>query len=249
MRVAMKWSALAAVLAVGVVACGDDGGPGGGDLSTEEKSVLANALAQTPDSVGISLFASSIVQLVENVGKLDPGTQAQVRRILGDDMRLSVSGTSAATYDGVGFAMEYDYNVGGQSFSGFFLGVVGWSGLTASGVAELVMVGGFGEGSTLPSSASGTIEAGDVFAIYVSGQTAYVGIAGSASATPDFGGGSTDCSGNVEGITYDCSFTHGTMAGDFEFTAETASAASYTQSPISFTGLPSLRISIFYSDQ
>lgn len=251
MRLSKKWGVLAVVCAVAVGGCGDDGGPGGSDLSDQEKTVLANALANADDPSGIGAFASSIVQLVEGVGKLDPGTQASIRRLVNDRLHLSTSGVAALSYDGVGFAIEYDYNIGGETFSGFFLGVVGWNGINTSTntVDELVMVGGFGEGSTLPTSATGTIEDGDVFALYVDGETGYFGTAGSASASPNFSGSSTDCSTTSQGITLDCAYTTGTMAGDFEFEAEDFSTTStYTQAPIAFSGLPALRMSIVYSD-
>jgi hypothetical protein len=252
MRVSKKWGVAAMVLAIGVGGCGDDGGPsGGGDLTDQEKQVLANALAQADDVTGIGAFAGSIVSLINDVGTLNAGTQASIRRVINDRLHLSTSGTAATSYDGVGFAMVYTYDVGGQSYEGFFLGVVGWSGINVSAgtVDELVMVGGFGEGSTLPALAEGAIEDGDVFALYFDGSTAYFGVTGSASASPSFGGSSTDCSQTVEGYTFDCSYTTGSMDGDFEFEAsDVAEEQSYTQSPIAFADLPSLRISVVYSD-
>jgi hypothetical protein len=250
MRLSQKWGVAAVVLAIGGGACGDDGGPGGGDLSSEEKSALAAALLQADTVTGLGAFASSIVQVVGDVGKLNAGAQAAISRAINEAVRLSASGIAAADYDGVGFAIEYDYDIQGQSFTGFFVGVVGWNGIDASAqtVDELVMVGGFGEGA-LPSTASGTIEDGDVFSIYWNGTTGFYGIIGTASATSNFSGSSTDCGQTVEGYTFECSYTTGSMAGDFEFEALDDSEASYTQPPIAFSGLPALRMSIVVSDQ
>jgi hypothetical protein len=250
MRLAKKWGGLAVALVITVGGCGDDGGPSGGALSSQEKQVLANALAQADDVTGLGGFAGSIVTLVEEVGKLDAAAGAAFRRAVNDAVRLSATRLAAASYDGVGFAIEYDYNIEGQVFQGFFIGVVGWSGINVSAntVDELVMVGGFGEGSTLPSSASGTIEDGDVFAIYWDGSTGFYGTSGSASASPNFSGSSTDCSSSSQGYTFDCSYTTGSMSGDFDFVADDDTGGSYEQTPISFSSLPSLRMSISISD-
>jgi hypothetical protein len=249
MRLSKKWGGSVLVLAMAVGACGDDGGPSGGDLSDQEKTALANALLQADTVTGIGAFAASILQVVGNVGKLNAAAQAAITRAVGDAVRLSASGIAATGYDGVGFAIDYDYNFEGNAFSGYFLGIVGWNGINTSTntVDELVMVGGFGEGA-LPSSASGAIEDGDVFAIYWDGTNGYYGTSGTAGATPSFGGPSTDCSQTVEGYTFECSYTTGSMSGDFEFLA-TGQSVSYTQSPINFSSLPSVRMSVTVSDQ
>jgi hypothetical protein len=110
------------------------------------------------------------------------------------------------------------------------------------------MVGGFGEEGTLPSSASGTIEGGDVFAWYTSTNTAYYGTSGAASVSSSSFSGSTDCSTSQGGVTMDCSYSAGRMSGNFNFTAETFQGASYTQAPIVFSNLPAVRMILSVTD-
>jgi hypothetical protein len=245
-----KWTrfgAVAVVLAMGVGCGDDDGGPG--DLTTSEKAALAEAL-ETTEFGGL---ASYVIQVVGDVGTLDAGTAASaVNSALAKAMSLSSTGSMAAAYEGaVGIALQFTYDFEGEVFTGWFYGVFGWNDINTStnSVGEWLLVGGFGEEGTLPSSASGTIEDGDVFAYYALNEVQYFGVSGEASVSSSSFSGSTDCSVSEQGVTVDCSYSTGTMNGSFEFDAERFSGTgSYTQTPITFSGLPALRMTISYSE-
>jgi hypothetical protein len=243
MRLSKTWGALAAVLVIGAVACGDDGGPGGGDLDDGQKQALTNALL-TADTAfgGIAAFA---VNAIGEVGKLNPGTSQSVVRAINEAIRTSVSGMAATEYDGVGLAVDYSITIDGETTQFWFLWVVGWNGLTSNSVSELVMVGGGGFDEPLPSSASGDVGLGEVLAYYLTGGLLHVGVTGQASISgSSFGGASQDCgSASEQGIEYECSYQVGTMDGDFDFEAESGSG-TYTQAPVVFAGLPSARLTL-----
>ena len=188
------------------------------------------------------------MQVVGKVGRLDAGTvNAALHTAIDRALNLSVAGTQASAYEGaVGIAIQFDLSAQGTSESGWFYGVFGWNGINTSTntVDEWVIVGGAGEESTLPSSASGTIESGDVFAEYANGTTYYFGTSGTANVSASSFSGSTDCSASQQGITVDCSYSAGTMNGDFQFTATTLSETTYTQPKVTFTSLPAVRMTI-----
>jgi hypothetical protein len=239
----MKFGAVAAMLAMGVACGDDDGGPG--DLTNAEKTALAEALASTE----FGGLAAYVVQVVGEIGTLDAaGATSAVNAALTKAMSLSSTGSLAASYEGaVGIAVEFEEEFEGEVFTGWFYGVFGWNDIntSTSSVGEWVLVGGFGEGGTLPSSASGTIEDGDVFAEYALNDVFYFGTAGEASVSAGSFSGNTDCSVSEQGITVDCSYSTGTMNGSFDFAAERVTGTgTYTQTPITFSGLPALRMTL-----
>ena len=239
-----KWMKFGAVtVAVAMAAgCGDDGSPSDGELPAAEKQELVNALAASD----FGAFAAFVVGTVGEVGTLDATTvNAAINTAFDRALSMSQTAIQGADYEGaVGIAIEYDYDVQGQAFSGWFYGVVGWNGIntTAHTIDELVAVYGFGEGGSLPTSASGTVEDGDVFAWYATPSQDYFGLTGEASVSSSSFSGSTDCSQNTAGV--ECSYGTGTMNGSFEFAAETLSGGPYTQSKVDFSGLPAVRVII-----
>jgi hypothetical protein len=245
-----KWTKFGvAVLTIAVAAgCGDDGSPTGGALSQSEKTALANALASTE----FGGLAAYVVQVVGSVGTLDAATAtAAVNSALTEAISFSSTGAMAADYEGaVGIAIEFDYDLQGEVFSGWFYGVFGWNGINTStnSVDEWVVVGAAGETGSLPSSVTGTIDSGNMFADYFASSTYYYGTAGTATVGGSFTGGSTDCSASQQGITVDCSYQAGTMNGSFNFTALSLQDASYTQSPIDFSGLPAVKMTLNVTD-
>ena len=242
MRLSKKWGVLAVVLAIGAGACGDSTT---GALSDGEKQALTTALTQADNTFGG--FAAFAVDAIGATGKLSAATSQAVSRAINEAVRLSTNGIAASEYDGVGFAIDYTLTNGGETTQFWFLGVVGWNGLSGTTVTELVVVGGFGFDEALPSSASGVIEAGEVFATYVNSGSVYFALTGQGSITgSSFGGGSTDCgSGTEQGLTVECSYQTGTMNGDFDFEAEhETTTATYSQAPVAFTGLPALRMTL-----
>jgi hypothetical protein len=244
-----KWMKFGAVaLAVAVAAgCGDDGSPEGTSLSQSEKTALANALASTE----FGGLASYVVQVVGAVGTLDAGTAtAAVNAALEEAISFSSTGAMAASYEGaVGIAIEFDYDFQGEVVAGWFYGVFGWNDINTSAgtVGEWVIVGGFGETGSLPSSTSGDIGTGNVFADYSMSNAVYYGTSGSASMSGNFSG-SNDCSATQQGITVECSYSTGSMNGNFSFMAEAISGGgTYTQTPITFANLPAVRMTIAIS--
>ena len=241
-----KWTTMfgATVLAVGMLAgCSSDNG-GTQDLTQADKTALTNALASTD----FGPLAAYVVQVVGKVGTLDAGTvNSALHSAIDHALSLSVAGTQASAYEGaVGIAIQFDLNAQGLAETGWFYGVFGWNGINTSTntVDEWVIVGGSGTEGTLPSSASGTVESGDVFAEYASGTTYYFGTSGTATVSASSFSGSTDCSASQSGITVDCSYATGTMNGNFAFTALSATEATYTQSNVTFTSLPAVRMTI-----
>jgi outer membrane murein-binding lipoprotein Lpp len=247
-----KWTTLfgASVLAVGMLAgCSSDNG-GTQDLTQADKTALTNALANTD----FGPLAAYVVQVVGKVGTLDASTvNAAFHTAIDRALSLNVAGTQASAYEGaVGIAIQFDLNAQGLAETGWFYGVFGWNGINTSTntVDNWVIVGGTGTEGSLPSSASGTVENGDVFAEYASGTTYYLaeadvpGTSGTATVSASSFSGSTDCSASQSGITVDCSYATGTMNGNFQFTAMSAAQATYTQSAVTFTSLPAVRMTI-----
>lgn len=244
-----KWTKFGAVaLAVALAAgCGDDNG-GGQDLTNAEKQALVTALQET-EFGGLAAF---VIDVVGEVGTLDAGTlNSALTQAFDNALSLSAVGSQAADYEGgVGIAIQFDYNISGEILQGWFYGVFGWNGINTSNntVDEWVMVGGFGEAGSLPASATGTIEDGDVFAWYSASDVAYFGTEGGASVTGSSFSGSTDCSGSSQGITVDCEYSAGRMSGDFSFLALSLNETEYTQSPIAFSNLPAVRMILSVTD-
>lgn len=246
-----KWTKFAAVALVVsmAAACGDDNGGTTQDLTTAEKQALVNALSTTE----FGSLAAFVVDVVGEVGTLDAATvNSALTQAFEQALSLSSVGSQAADYEGgVGIAVQFDYDVQGEVFSGWFYGVFGWNDIntTNNTVGEWVMVGGSGEAGSLPASASGTIEDGDVFAWYSLSNTPYYGTEGTASVTGSSFSGGTDCSASQQGITIDCSYSAGRMSGDFSFVAMSLGEDTYTQSPISFSNLPAVRMILSVTDQ
>jgi hypothetical protein len=242
MRGFRKWSAVALVVAV--AACGDSTGPSG-NLTTQQKQALINALSSTE----FGGLAAIVIQQVGAVGSLQASSSAsaQISKAINKALSMAVSGSAATTYEGaVGIAVEFNELYQGETFQGWFYGVVGWNGINVSAgtVNELVLVGGVGDTGSLPGSASGTVESGDVFAVYENAGTIYNGTSGTAAATGSFTGNSTDCSASGQGYSYDCSVTVGTMNANFDFNAINDNEQTYAQSGVQGSALPSVKMSL-----
>jgi hypothetical protein len=240
MRLSKQWGVAAVVLAIGAGACGDSAT---GALSDGEKQALTTALTTADPTFGG--FAAFAVDAIGETGKLSAAASAAVARTIDQAVRLSLNGIAATEYDGVGFAIDYTVTSGGETTQFWFLGVVGWNGLTESTVTEMVVVGGFGFDEALPASATGIIEDGEVFATYLNAGALYFAISGTGSITgSSFGGSSTDCgSGTDQGVTVECSYQTGSMNGDFDFEAEDeAGTGTYSQASTEFASLPAVRL-------
>ncbi|UCG88736.1 MAG: hypothetical protein JSW71_09440 [Gemmatimonadota bacterium] len=244
MRLSTKLGAwtIAAVLAV--AACGDDEGATGVNGSTftaAEKSALMAAITNTGAFEGTpaAAYASFALMGLDEVGTISAGRSAAIDQAIESGISLAVSGMLASRYDAVGVQLTYDI----QGQTGWFIGVVGWTGLntTTNTVDELIAVYSYGDGTTAPSTVQGSF-GGDIILVgaYWNGAR-YYAVEGNASITASGFSGSTDCS--ITGYT--CSYSQGTMSGNFGFTAEAAETTdTYEQVPVSFTGLPAVSVTI-----
>lgn len=227
--------------------CGDGGGGGTTAITAQEKAALTQALVSSGQLGEFGAIAAFAFAGVDEVGSMQAGTSAAVSAAVRSAIQASLTGIAATAYEGaVGFAIGYDI----EGETGWFTGVLGWNGLTTTGVSNLVLVaGGDTDTGTPPNTASGNIggeEESSVLAFYVEGTTNFFGTSGTASITgSSFGSGGTDCSQTSQGFTVTCSFTQGTMNGNFEFEAQAVTGGTtYTQAPINFTGVPAVRVLI-----
>ncbi len=254
MRTTWKVGSLITAGALVFGACGDNGtGPNGSTLSASEKTALLNAVTQAGALGDLSGFASFLFIGLDDFGTMTAGQQAAVAGAIEDGINLGLSGVAADAYDGAGVQIVFDVAVPGltERVQGWFAGVFGWSGLTASGVSEIVTAGAIGLSGTPPSSGSFSIleidaDEGGLATYYSQAQGGFVATSGTVSLSgASFGGGSTDCSGGEGGITVTCSFVVGTMGGGFNFEAtQITGSATYSQSQVNFTNLPALQVNI-----
>jgi hypothetical protein len=252
----LKSASRRATLLVAVLAVGCEAGDGA--ISALEKVALANALfnAQALEGLGPAAgYASFIFTRVDAVGTLDASTRAAVHHAI----NASISGVRAAGYDGaVGIVVIYDVTAEGENGRGAYTGVVGWRELDTQEevVAEAVSAGAVSTGTATPFE-SGNIALDDApSATHGLGtywnqatQSAYVSTSGSLSLTAtSFAAAASDCSASANGITVACSYRIGTMTGAFAFEAERANDGTgpetYSQSAVSFTALPAVRVEI-----
>ncbi len=208
------------------------------------KEDLSNALATSGalDGAGAAgSFAPFGVLMLPSTGSLSAGGAG------GPAARISaaISGVMAASYEGA-LGVQIIYTQGTQNYT--FTGVVGWEGFnqTAGTVDEVVTAGATTETST-PSNSSTIGAAGGYGSYWTRSPNAdYIGTSGSFSVTPSFTGGSTSCTSLLagSGVT-SCSYQTGSMTGSFAFVAaRVGGGTGYTQSLITFTNLPSVKITI-----
>ena len=208
------------------------------------KEDLTNALVTSGamDGAGAAgAFAPFAILMLPSTGTLSAGGAG------GPAARISaaISGVMAASYEGA-LGVQIIYTQGTQSYT--FTGVVGWEGFdqTAGTVDEVVTAGATTETST-PSNSSTIGAAGGYGSYWTRSPNAdYVGTSGSFSVTPSFTGSSTSCTSLLtgSGVT-SCSYQTGTMSGSFAFDAiRVGATGTYTQTPITFSSLPSVKITI-----
>lgn len=245
---------LAVALAAG---CSSDSGGGGGNITPQEKTALAAALSSAQALQGLgpaAAYSSFIFTQLDQVGTLGAAAQAAVNRAI----EASISGVRASSYDGaIGMQVSYTINSQGQTYTGAFTGVLGWTNLTTSPprIDEAVSAGAVNLVSSTPFS-SGTIQLDqgttDPFGLgsYYNrlNNSAYLSTSGTFTVSGvSFAGEGSDCSASAQGVTLDCTYTLGTMSGSFAFEAALRSGsgpATYSQSSISFSNLPSARMDL-----
>jgi hypothetical protein len=253
-----SWLAALAAAAVGVstISCGSSSSPGGSNFSAADQANLASALTNSGalNATGLAGFASFLTAGVTSVGSMNAATSAAVNAAVNSAIRSSLNGVAAtSSYEGaVGFEVTYNISssfTGGDPLVGYFVGALGWNGLSSTGVSNFAMAGGGDVGSTtLPSGVSGTIGAdgSTAFGIYYDGTGSFGATSGNVTITPSgFSGSSVDCSATAQGVTVTCSVTGGSMSGNFNFDAQSlTSDATYTQPGVAFSSLPAVKISI-----
>jgi hypothetical protein len=256
-----KWTKFGAV-AVGMavaVGCGDDGtGPEDGDLTTAEKAALAEALTESGAlaEVPFASFATVAVEFIGEIGTLDAGTAASaaLTKAIENGLRLGVAHAAATSYEGaVGFIVNVEFTSGSVTDQGYFAGVVGWNGVnTATNTVDDLVVGAiYGEGvapSTISGTVGGSTQTTFTIGSYWDGSVAYYGTSGAFTMNAGSFGGGTDCSGSGGGFSFECSYAVGSASGDLDFEGESTAQATYTQSPLAYSGLPILRMSIAASE-
>jgi hypothetical protein len=245
MRVHLDKRTLAVVAATAVLAaCSDSTGTSGTQLSTAEKTALSAALTSSGalDDAGIAGgFGPIAITLLNSVGSL--GTTASAQAVA-TGISAAVRGTRAATYQGA-IGVQIIVTSGTQSAT--FTGVIGWDGLNSSAqTVDEVVAAGVVTATTAPVAIGTTpIGSGGGIASYWDRTTnsSYVGTSGSFVLTSaSFSGSGTNCA--QQGLTT-CNYTAGTMNGSFAFGAiKTVGTGTYTQTSVTFNGLPTLKITI-----
>lgn len=226
-------------LACGMVllaSCSDSNGPVDTiDLTQDQTAALSLALvadgALGPDGVGFAWYALAPVRTAGSMGD----------------------------YTAIGIQVNYTYTdtVPGQTHTGTVSSIIGWQGLdaAASTVGRIIAATQLSSSPAFPGS--GRVEFGDGASVgsYVDAATGsgYTATAGNLDLTgATFTGTLRSCKqGRLTGVVVACSYTTGTMTGDFGFTASRITgggALTFTQPATPFE-LPAIRVTISYSCQ
>lgn len=256
MRTSVKFGTLAALALA--VACGDSTGPGA--LDQAEKTALGNALTASGALAGspVAAYAALVVNSLEEVGHMSGAASSQLAR----DIEAAINASLAATeYDAVGLVIDFSVPFGQDTFQGAAAFVFGWNGLSTSSnsVSELVSAGlvnlGTSATPTGTRSIDGPSETQLATATYYERSTNSQYEASSGSVTVSsatFSESSQNCPGSEAQANVTCTFSLGTMGGQFAFAAEKLAgtgAETYTQSQINFSNLPAIRVSLTVSGQ
>lgn len=214
-------AALGAVLVLG--ACGDDNnGPNGDTLSAQEQAALLQALSSE------TVFA--------------PGLAVAINPLL-SEAQVGSMGDFAT----VGSQLKLTLVDGETTTTTVFTSVTGWAGLDvgAKTVDSAMTVASIAEGQgTFPTTVSADLENGNGFASYFDGTDTFFGESGQFNMTSSSFGATEDCP-NVQagnGLT-SCRIAFGTMSGNFDFAASSASDETYTRGNTSFS-VPAVQLSI-----
>jgi hypothetical protein len=213
-------AALGAVLVLG--ACGDDNnGPNGDTLNAQEQAALIQALGTAEvyaPSAGVALSPLLSEASVGSLGAFQTiGSQLKLTLVNGGTSETTVM-TSVTGWDGL--------DVGAKTVDSAF------------SVASILVDQG-----TFPSTVT-TDFSEDGFASYFDGTDTFFGESGEFNVTSTSFGATDDCP-NIpigNGIT-SCRIAFGTMSGDFDFAAKSASDDDYTRGNTSFS-VPAVQLSI-----
>lgn len=233
----------AALVAAAVVSasCGSSTAPPTG-LTAQEQTALIQAIANSGALTTLGGQVAPIaVPLISSTGT------------------LAVTGGGASSYDAVGVEIVFNIPALGALGTGAFTGVLGWAGYDAGAgtIDQLVSGGAFSLGST-------TVPGAGTYAIapQAPGQTVGTGaywnrLAGGASGATyvatdgqfvlsqaTFGSSSNNCPG-FDTTKGSCTYTTGTMTGQFNFTGTLQGGTStWTQPVTTFTTLPAVKVTL-----
>lgn len=223
----LTMAALGAVLALG--ACGDDNGPNGDSLNEQEQTALIQALTTEHAITDPGL----IIAYGPLLGEAEVGTMGSYSAI------ASQVKFTAVTDEGTTFATT--------------TGVTGWTGLDADArtVASALSVFSLTNDGAIPTTVNAAIpDDAQAFYFLANGDSHYApGNSGRFVVSSSSFGAYQDCP-NVPtnlpaGVSVtDCRFATGTMAGNFDFTADRVDgtgAESFTQSNLSYS-LPAVQL-------
>jgi hypothetical protein len=223
-------------------ACNENGGD---SLNLAEKQALTQALSTSDAFLAVpeGSYAPFAVYMLPNIGTLSAGSQSALNSALS----ASLSGLRAASYDGA-IGVQVIVTAQGQSYT--FTGVLGWADLNVANntVDEVVLSGGLTNNTTPIGTGSFTINGTTTVGAYWirSPEATYgAGTSGTFELTAaSFTGTQVECASITE--TSVCNYRTGTMSGSFNFTADRygATGTPYTQSTVTFTNLPSVRVTI-----
>ena len=254
----LRLTTLAAFLALGIAACSDDvTEPEGTGFSPAEQQALINALTSSGALANSPAagFAALVVGTLGEVGTISASQTAAMDRIVENGIQLAVSAALSSTYEGaVGVQIGYDID----GTQGWFIGVVGWNGLSTetNSVSQLVSIYHFDtDTGTPPATHSTTIGLDGLqqalprsdadhhlaTATYWDGIDTYWGTNGSVNFSGSSFSGSNDCSQ----LTFSCTYSTGSMSGTFEFeSAILQGELTWTQVPVGFSNLPAVKLMI-----
>jgi hypothetical protein len=246
MSVTGRLITMSAVLVFGLAACSEDAdellAPDGTGFTAAEKQALTNALLSSGalSATPAGAYAALVVNLLDDVGTISASQSAAIDEAVRNGISLAVAGAAASNYEG-GAGIQVGFDIVGVQ--GWVSGVVGWNGLDtdAGTVDQLVTAYAVGDDSDMPPSTWDGTPGGEsnVWATYWDGDP-YYATSGNAAVTASSFSGSNDCTTQ----SFSCNYSTGTMNGGFDFEAMSISETVYTQDPVSYSGLPAVKIMI-----
>ena len=214
----------------------------------QDKINLSTALANAATGLGNQAAAYGAYGVL----MVTPGTLGAAPAPMARDINADITGVDVATYQGA-IGLQVLYTSG--STHGTFTGVIGWDGFNSTNkTVDEVVVAGLPTATSSPQTTGGfpindTLGVGSYWTRVPAGSfVADSGLFTLSSAS--FAGGGTDCTSLLAsaGVTVtSCSYQTGTMSGSFHFGSaglSGGSPATYVQTPVAFTSLPSVQITI-----
>ncbi len=241
MRRTLMMSAALVAAAVVSASCGSSTAPPGTGLTAQQQTALVQAIA---NSGALTTLGGQVAPIAV---PLIPATGT-----------LSVTG-GGTSYDAVGIEIVFSIPALGTLGTGAFTGVLGWAGYDASTgtIDQLVSGGAFILGSsTVPGTGSYAV-APDSLGMAVGTGAYWNRLAGGASGATytasdgtfdltqaSFGASTANCPG-FDTTKGSCTYTTGSMSGQFNFTGTLdGGTGTWTQPMTTFTTLPAVKVTL-----